>query len=237
MTRPVTRPSGGSAPPSAGRAGAGSWSRPHSTWPGPAGPPASASARSARSAGLTKRYFYESFDSIDQLGAAVVDHAIDVMVERTEPFRPGTAGGSVHAGIKAFIDALLDDRRLARILITETQAGSLSRFRGRIVEVAVASLLPVDRLAAHRIHRPPAVHRLRPDRGARRGLPGLAPGSGIHGTRGAGRPTGRPLRPHRRPRLTVGPGERERAAFTRIPNRGTAGPRCRTRGPGRRSRR
>jgi hypothetical protein len=70
------------------------------------------------------------------------------MVERTEPFRPGTAGGSVHAGIKAFIDALLDDQRLARVLITETQAGTLSRFRGRIVEVAVASLLPVDQLAA-----------------------------------------------------------------------------------------
>ncbi|MGD0380661.1 MAG: TetR/AcrR family transcriptional regulator [Acidimicrobiales bacterium] len=98
-------------------------------------------------AGLTKRYFYESFESIDQLGAAVVDRAIEVMVELTEPFRPGTAGGSVYGGIKAFIDALLDDRRLARILITETQAGSLSRFRGRIVEVAVASLLPIDQLA------------------------------------------------------------------------------------------
>ena len=39
-------------------------------------------------AGLTKRYFYESFASIDELGAAVVDHAIDVMVARTEPFQP-----------------------------------------------------------------------------------------------------------------------------------------------------
>jgi AcrR family transcriptional regulator len=98
-------------------------------------------------AGLTKRYFYESFESIDQLGAAVVDHAIEVMVELTEPFQPGTASGSVGAAIKAFIDALLDDGRLARILITETQAGNLSGFRGRIVEVAVASLLPIDQLA------------------------------------------------------------------------------------------
>jgi AcrR family transcriptional regulator len=98
-------------------------------------------------AGLTKRYFYESFESIDQLGAAVVDHAIDVMIGLTAPFQPGTAGGSVRAGIKAFIDALLDDSRLARILITETQAGNLSRFRGRIVDVAVASLLPIDQLA------------------------------------------------------------------------------------------
>jgi len=98
-------------------------------------------------AGLTKRYFYESFGSMDELSGAVVDYAIDRMVERTEPFRPGQAGGSVHAGIKAFVEALLDDGRLARVLITETQVGALSRFRGRIIEVGVASLLPIDRLA------------------------------------------------------------------------------------------
>lgn len=98
-------------------------------------------------AGLTKRYFYESFESIDDLGAAVVDHAIEVMVDLTAPFHPDRPGGSVHAGLKAFISGLLDDPRLARVLITETQAGSLSRFRGRIVEVGVSSLLPVDHLA------------------------------------------------------------------------------------------
>jgi AcrR family transcriptional regulator len=98
-------------------------------------------------AGLTKRYFYESFASIDELSEAVVDHAIAIMVERTEPFRPGTTDGSVRAGISAFVESLLDDHLLARVLLTETQAGALSRFRGRIVEVGVASLLPVDRLA------------------------------------------------------------------------------------------
>jgi AcrR family transcriptional regulator len=98
-------------------------------------------------AGLTKRYFYESFASLDDLGAAVVSWAIDVMVERVEPFRPGTVGGSVYAGLNAFIAALLDDRCLSRVLITETQAGPLSPFRTRIVEAGVASLLPVDELA------------------------------------------------------------------------------------------
>jgi AcrR family transcriptional regulator len=98
-------------------------------------------------AGLTKRYFYESFASIDELGDAVVGRAVDVMVKHVEPFRPGTEGGSVHAGLNAFIAALLDDRRLARVLITETQAGPLSPFRMRIVEAGVASLLPVDQLA------------------------------------------------------------------------------------------
>jgi AcrR family transcriptional regulator len=98
-------------------------------------------------AGLTKRYFYEGFGSIDELSGAVVDHAIAIMVELTEPFQPGKTGGSVRAGIKAFVEFLLDDQRLARVLLTETQTGALSRFRGRIVEVGVASLLPVDRLA------------------------------------------------------------------------------------------
>lgn len=97
-------------------------------------------------AGLTKRYFYESFTSIDELGEAVVTHAIEVMVGHVEPFRPGTEKGSVHAGLNAFIDALLNDRCLARVLITETQAGPLSPFRTRIVEVGVASLLPIDHL-------------------------------------------------------------------------------------------
>lgn len=41
---------------------------------------------------------------------------------------------------------MVSRRAIARILITETQAGSLSRFRGRIVEVAVDLLLPVDQL-------------------------------------------------------------------------------------------
>lgn len=98
-------------------------------------------------AGLTKRYFYESFASIDELGEAVVTHAIDVMVERVEPYRPDTEAGSVQAALNAFIDALLNDRCLARVLITETQAGQLSVFRTRIVEVGVASLLPIDHLA------------------------------------------------------------------------------------------
>jgi AcrR family transcriptional regulator len=98
-------------------------------------------------AGLTKRYFYESFASIDEMGGAIVDYAIGLMVGRTEPFQPGKPGGSVRAGIKAFVEALLDDGCLAQVLITETQAGAFSRFRGRIVEVGVSSLLPLDRLA------------------------------------------------------------------------------------------
>jgi AcrR family transcriptional regulator len=96
---------------------------------------------------LTKRYFYESFASLGELGAAVVDHAIDVMVTRVASSRPGTDGGSVHASLNAFISALLDDRCLARVLITETHTGSLSPFRSHIMEVGVASLLPIDQLA------------------------------------------------------------------------------------------
>src|ERR1700726_5192375 len=44
-------------------------------------------------AGLTKRYFYESFASLSELQSAVVDHAIAAMSERVGPFRPAGPGG------------------------------------------------------------------------------------------------------------------------------------------------
>ena len=54
-------------------------------------------------AGLTKRYFYESFASLAELQSAVVDHAIAVMSERVDPFRPAGPGGaapSVARGVR-----------------------------------------------------------------------------------------------------------------------------------------
>src|ERR1700719_4803649 len=48
-------------------------------------------------AGLTKRYFYESFASLAELQSAVVDHAIEAMSERVDPFRPTGPGGASQA--------------------------------------------------------------------------------------------------------------------------------------------
>jgi len=98
--------------------------------------------RVCQEAGLTKRYFYESFTSLAQLQSAVVDHAIAVMSERVDPFRPAGPGGPPQAWLEAFVGALVDDERLARVLLTETHGGALSPFRHQIIDVAIAGMAP-----------------------------------------------------------------------------------------------
>ena len=93
-------------------------------------------------AGLTKRYFYESFASLAELQSAVVDHAIALMTARVDPFRPTGIGGSPHAWLQAFVGALVDDQCLARVLLAETHGGALSPFRHQIIEVAIAGMAP-----------------------------------------------------------------------------------------------
>ncbi len=93
-------------------------------------------------AGLTKRYFYESFASLAELQSAVVDHAIVVMSERVGPFRPAGPGRPPQAWLEAFVSALVDDECLARVLLTETHGGVLSPFRHQIIDVAIAGMAP-----------------------------------------------------------------------------------------------
>jgi AcrR family transcriptional regulator len=93
-------------------------------------------------AGLTKRYFYESFASLSELQSAVVDHAIAAMSERVDPFRPAGPGGPPQAWLEAFVGALVDDESLARVLLAETHGGPLSPFRHQIIDVAIAGMAP-----------------------------------------------------------------------------------------------
>lgn len=93
-------------------------------------------------AGLTKRYFYESFASLADLQSAAVDHAIAAMSERVDPFRPTGPGGPPHAWLEAFVGALVDDECLARVLLAETHGGALSPFRHQIIDVAIAGMAP-----------------------------------------------------------------------------------------------
>ncbi len=95
-------------------------------------------------AGLTKRYFYESFCSLAELQSAVVDHAIEAMSQRVDPFRPAGPGGAPQAWLEAFVGALVDDERLARVLLAETHGGALSAFRHQIIDVAIAGMAPPD---------------------------------------------------------------------------------------------
>jgi AcrR family transcriptional regulator len=98
--------------------------------------------RVCRAAGLTKRYFYESFATLAELESAVVDHAIAVMTARVHPFRPDAPGAPPHAWLQAFVGALVDDGCLARVLLAETHGGALSPFRHQIIAVAVAGMAP-----------------------------------------------------------------------------------------------
>jgi AcrR family transcriptional regulator len=93
-------------------------------------------------AGLTKRYFYESFASLAELLSAVVDHAIAVMSEQVDPFRPVEPGAPPQAWLEAFVGALVDDECLARVLLVETHGGALSPFRHQIIDVAIAGMAP-----------------------------------------------------------------------------------------------
>ena len=93
-------------------------------------------------AGLTKRYFYESFASLAELQSAVVDYAIAAMSDRVDPFRPTEPGGPPQAWLEAFVGALVDDECLARVLLTETHGGALSPFRHQIIDVAIAGMAP-----------------------------------------------------------------------------------------------
>ena len=99
-------------------------------------------------AGLTKRYFYESFASLAELESAVVDHAIAAMLERVDPFRPTGPGGTLwipcafSVALEAFVGALVDDECLARVLLAETHGGALSAFRHQIIDVAIAGMAP-----------------------------------------------------------------------------------------------
>jgi AcrR family transcriptional regulator len=98
--------------------------------------------RVCRAAGLTKRYFYESFASLSELQSAVVDYAIAAMSERVDPFRPAGPGGPPQAWLEAFVGALVDDESLARVLLAETHGGALSPFRHQIIDVAIAGMAP-----------------------------------------------------------------------------------------------
>ncbi len=93
-------------------------------------------------AGLTKRYFYESFASLAELQSAVVDHAIAAMSERVDPYRPTGPGGPPQAWLEAFVGAVVDDECLARVLLAETHGGALSPFRHQIIDVAIAGMAP-----------------------------------------------------------------------------------------------
>ncbi|NUP26112.1 MAG: TetR/AcrR family transcriptional regulator [Nocardia sp.] len=76
-------------------------------------------------AGLSERYFYESFSGLDALLAAVMDR-IAAEIEETSRQAAEQAGedpaARAQASIRAFVESLLDDPRRARVAIVESVA-------------------------------------------------------------------------------------------------------------------
>jgi AcrR family transcriptional regulator len=76
-------------------------------------------------AGLSERYFYESFTGLDELLEAVMD-AIAAEIETTSRTAAEAAGDDpaarVRASVRAFMELLLDDPRKGRVAIVESVA-------------------------------------------------------------------------------------------------------------------
>lgn len=95
-------------------------------------------------AGLTKRYFYESFASLEELLLAVVE---DVLADLTLQVVPAIAAGgwrNPRPMLAACIGSMLADPRLVRLLVIETHTGALVQQRQQFIERAVDLWLESD---------------------------------------------------------------------------------------------
>ena len=86
-----------------------------------------------RQAGLTERYFYESFGQVDELLVEVLDlvvlQARDTLLAALRT-APGELGPLIRHGVRAFTDFVLADRRRGRVMFAESQATPALAARG-----------------------------------------------------------------------------------------------------------
>ncbi|WP_394828529.1 TetR/AcrR family transcriptional regulator [Pendulispora albinea] len=108
-------------------------------------------------AGLTSRYFYESFRDLDELLVALFDRVADEVTGATLDAvaqAPWDALARAHAGLEAAIHVITDDHRKAKLLlISGSGPESLQRRRReQLVQVAtVMSKLTRDFYGADRV--------------------------------------------------------------------------------------
>ena len=80
-------------------------------------------------AGLTKRYFYENFASIDALAEAVFEHVTGNLVAVVAPAIEVGAGRDPRPALTVYARAILSDPRVMRLLAVESQTGPLKKYR------------------------------------------------------------------------------------------------------------
>ncbi len=124
-------------------------------WGHDGGPPVTMTRICAK-AGLTERYFYQSFDSLEAALIAVLDGIAEEIAERTVDAL-GSVDGSptdrVRAGIGAFVRILTDDPRKGRVAIIES--ASLDALRPRRAEL-LRQFAELSAREAHELYGPQA---------------------------------------------------------------------------------
>jgi len=108
-------------------------------------------------AGLTKRYFYESFATIDDLARAVFSDVTAGLAEQVQPAVVAGGGMDPRPALTVYLRAVLGDPRLARLLGVESRtpalAGRQAAFGGSAVAMwftaAPGADAPLLRLRAH----------------------------------------------------------------------------------------
>jgi AcrR family transcriptional regulator len=88
-------------------------------------------------AGLTKRYFYESFQTIDELAVAVFDQVTGQLAEQIAPAIIAGGGRDPRPALTAHAAALLGDPRLVRLLAVEGRTAALAQRRAGFARRAV----------------------------------------------------------------------------------------------------
>lgn len=86
---------------------------------------------------LTKRYFYESFPSIDKLAEGVFDEVRTGIMAKVAPAIMAGGAGNVRPAVDAYVRAVTEDPRVLHLLAFETAQGPLARHRADFATRAV----------------------------------------------------------------------------------------------------
>ena len=90
-----------------------------------------------RNAKLNKRYFYESFESIDALATAVVNKTLRDLGTGLIPHVLAGGMANPRPAVDYFVRTVMSDPRLARLLFVEVDTGGLAHQRQRFIDLAV----------------------------------------------------------------------------------------------------
>ena len=89
-------------------------------------------------AGLTKRYFYESFATIAELAGAVFGDVTERLVKQVAPAIAAGGGVDPRPALTIYLGAVLGDPRLARLLGAESRTPALAERQAAFGSRAVA---------------------------------------------------------------------------------------------------